>query len=95
MKKFNIWSFVLSIICVVLFYLVSFSGFRINSIFGAHPLHILLYLTLITFVFGLIGFSGVRDWKSIVRSLSTVILTLGLSLVLIVIIFFGSLLTGR
>lgn len=62
MKKINIWSFILSIICILLFFIVSFSGPIDYSLMGTHPLNLVLYITLITFVLGVLGFSGIQDW---------------------------------
>lgn len=92
-KKFNLWSFILSLICLLLFYLTSFSGKIGNSILGIHPLKIVLCITLITLVIGAIGFPGAHDWKSMLRSVTTLIITFGLSAFLTFIIFFGSLLS--
>ncbi|KHF40510.1 hypothetical protein [Halalkalibacter okhensis] len=92
-KKINIWSFILSIICILLFFIVSFSGPIDYSIMGNHPLNLVLYITLITFVLGVLGFSGIQDWKGMARSLTTIILTLGLSVFLTFVVFFGNLLS--
>lgn len=71
-RKINIWSFVFSIICILLFFIYSISGPVDYLIMSTHPLKLLLFFTLINFYFGLIGFSGVKDWKGMVRSISTV-----------------------
>lgn len=92
-KKMNLWSFILSIICILLFFIASFVGPFDYFIMGMHPLNLILYMTWITFVIGVYGFSGIQDWKGLMRSITTVIITLGLSTFLIVIIFFGSLLS--
>ncbi|QAS54841.1 hypothetical protein [Halobacillus litoralis] len=91
-EKINFWSFIFSIICVVLFLTVSFSGWFTNSIFGIHPLTIVLFVTLFTFLFGMLGFSGVRSCKGMARSVSTVVVTLILSAYLGFALLFGSLL---
>ena len=89
MKKINIYSFVFSIICIMLF----FASFIFDSfILDVHPLQLLLYLTIITFFFGLIGFSGVEDWKGMMRSVVTVLLTLGLCGCLAFVLIVGGLL---
>lgn len=90
-EKINFWSFILSIICVVLFLTVSFSGWFTNSILVIHPLTIVLFLTLFTFLFGMFGFSGVRSWKGMARSVSTVVVTLSLSAFVGFALLFGSL----
>ncbi|SFL44672.1 hypothetical protein SAMN04487943_101594 [Gracilibacillus orientalis] len=92
-KKINIWSFILSIICILLFFIISFSGLIDYSLMDTHPLNLVLYITLITFVLGVLGFSGIQDWKGMARSVTTLILTLGLSAFLTFVIFFGDLLS--
>lgn len=91
-KKINLWSFTLSIICILLFLVVTFSGLFDDSILGTHPLHLVLYMTLATCILGLIGVSGIEDWKGMIRSIATVIFTLGLSVFLAIVLLFGSLL---
>ena len=92
-QKINLWSFFLSIICILLFFVVSLSGPINYSIMGTHPLNLVLYITLTTFVLGILGFSGIQDWKGLTRSITTVIITLGLSTFLAIVLFFGSLLS--
>ena len=91
-QNINIWSFMLSIICLSLFFIISLTGPINYSIMGTHPLNFVLYITLITLVLGVLGFSGIRDWKGAIRSIATVIITLGLSAFLIAVVFWGSLL---
>ena len=93
MKKINLLSFFLSIICILLFFIVSFSGPIDYAIMGIHPLNLLLYSTLATFVLGIVGFSGIQNWRGMMRSVTTVIITLGLSAFLAFVLFFGSLLS--
>jgi hypothetical protein len=92
-KVVNKWSFNLSIICLFLFFIVSFLIPTREPIMGTHPLNLILYLTLITLVLGLIGFLGIQDRKGMARSAATIVITLGLSLVLVAVLFFGSLLS--
>lgn len=91
MQKINIWSLVLSIICIVLFFIVSFSGIFNNSIMGTHPLYLVLYITLVTLVLGVIGFGGIQDWRGMARSVTTVTITLVLLVCLAFVLFIGSL----
>ena len=91
-EKINIWSFICSFICVLLFLIVSFSGWFSNSIIGIHPLTIVLFISLVTFLAGVFGFSGIRDWKGMTRSLFTIIISLSLAVFLSGILLFGSLL---
>ena len=92
-QKINLWSFFLSIICILLFFVVSLSGPINYAIMGTHPLNLVLYITLTTFVLGILGFSGIQDWNGLTRSITTVIITLGLSIFLAIVLFFGSLLS--
>lgn len=92
-RKINFWSFILSLICIILFFLASLSSIVNNSILGIHPLKVVLFITLITLVFGGIGFTGIHDWKSMLRSIATLIITIGLAVFLSFVIFFGSLLS--
>jgi hypothetical protein len=91
-EKINFWSFIFSIVCIILFLTVSFSGWFSNSKMGIHPLTIVLFITLFTFLAGVFGLSGVRNWKGMARSVSTIIVTLSLSAFLGCVLLFGSLL---
>ncbi|MFJ7737735.1 hypothetical protein ACIQ2D_15585 [Lysinibacillus sp. NPDC097287] len=92
-KKINIWAFIFSVICIFMFMLDNSWGPIASSIWGMNSLNLLLYFTVIIFFVGLIGFAGVEDWKGMARSITTVILTLGLSTFLTIVIFFGMLLS--
>ncbi|CAM3114093.1 hypothetical protein FITA111629_04415 [Filibacter tadaridae] len=91
----NLGSFILSLICIPVFFIAlfprDFLGVFTNNI-GAYPLKIVLSITVITFFLGLLGLKDVREWKAMARSIFTITLTIGLSAVLIVIIFMGRLL---
>ena len=91
-EKINFWSFILSVFCIFLLYLTQFSARIQNSIFGIHPLKILLCITLINLLLGLMGVAGVQDRKSILRSIATLIITIGLTVLLVYVVFFVSLL---
>jgi len=91
-RKINFWSFILSLLCIFLLYLTTFSVRIGNSIFGIHPLMIVLCITWVSLLLGAIGFTGVQDWKSLMRSIATLIITSGLAVFLTYVVFFGSLL---
>ncbi|MBM7703479.1 hypothetical protein JOC83_002328 [Bacillus iocasae] len=76
--KMNFYSFIASFVCLELFLLVSFTSIfhSIENLLAAHLLTIVLIVTIISFFTGLIGFSGMKDWKSSMRSFTTVLLTL-------------------
>jgi hypothetical protein len=90
-RQLNYWSFILSTIWVLLFFVVSSTGPNKYVFLGTHPHALLLVASLLTLFIGLIGLSGIKDWKSMARSFSTIFLTLGLSAFLAFIIFFGRL----
>lgn len=55
-----------------------------------HPLKLLFYLTLILLLFGIIGFLGIRDWKSAFRSIFTVGFSLVIFFFLTYILYVGN-----
>ena len=84
--KINLWSFIFSFICVALFFIAVSSRETVETLtnlFHTHPLNIVLAISFITFIFGLIGFSASTNWKLLLRSFSTVVITLGLCILVI------------
>jgi len=80
--KINFWSFIFSFVCIALFFIsVSWSQTVVflTELLHIHPLNIVLGMTLMTFLFELIGFSGATNWKLLLRSISTMVITFGLS----------------
>ena len=65
-KAINLWSFVFSLLCVCL-----------NFITFAHPslLSLNFYVAIVVFLVGIIGFFGVHNLKSAMRSVLTIILS--------------------
>ncbi|MFC7747525.1 hypothetical protein [Lentibacillus kimchii] len=90
-EKLNLWTFVSSIICIILFLLVSFSGWFGTSVMGVHPLAPILIITLLTFLFSVFGLSGIKDLKGLARGTSTILLTISLSVLLSYILLIGKL----
>ena len=67
--KINFWSFIFSLVCLLLFFIAVSSSEIINFITNLahiHPLNIILGMSLVTFLFGLIGFSGATNWKLLI-----------------------------
>lgn len=93
-KALNIWSFIASIICILLFYFLASSNKGHFSIIGMNSFLLLLFFTIIIFFLGIAGFSGIRNWMSGLRSIATVVFTLGLSVLLCILLFFGNVLNG-
>lgn len=91
MRKINICSFILSIICILLFFIVSTrpSDYRILD---QSPLTLVLFFTVITLILGVAGLSNVQGWKGMTRSIATIVITLGLLIFFTFKLFFGSLL---
>lgn len=91
-ERINFWSFIFSFICLALLCL----SFLLNTstIAFVHPFEILLFFSMGTFVSGIIGMTGVKNWKSLIMSIVTFIITAFLSLFIIVIVFFGHLYQG-
>ncbi|MCY9025059.1 hypothetical protein MOF32_19285 [Priestia megaterium] len=81
-KAINLWSFVFSLLCVCLAFITF-----------AHPslLSLNFYVAIVVFLVGIIGFFGVHNWKSAVRSVLTIILSAVLIIVTGWIIFVGNL----
>lgn len=90
----NLWSFICSFVCVGFFLLTAFSGpiqaFSNHSL-HVHPFYIVLTMTILTLFFGVWGLSEVRGWKTFIRSAATLFLTLGLSVLIVVILIFANL----
>ena len=87
----NVWSFIVSLFCILLLFIATF---YVNvTIFGIHPLNIILTITIITFVLGLIGLKDVNNWKALARSVVTICLTISFSVLLLYIIIMGNLLS--
>ncbi|MGE7090351.1 hypothetical protein ACQKII_02605 [Lysinibacillus sp. NPDC048646] len=91
-EKINKWSFFSALICILLYFIVPSISGGDHAILGLHPFTIVLCITSVTFFFGLLGFSGVTDRQGMLRSVTTIIITLGLSVFLMFILLVGKLL---
>lgn len=95
-NNINLWSFILSLICVPMFFItISSASFidKFTDTTGTHPLNIVLIITLATFVLSIIGLKDLKGWKTTAISICSVLITLGLSGIIIFILIFGSLLS--
>lgn len=81
-KAINLWSFVFSLLCVCL----TFITFAPPSLLSLN-----FYIAIVIFLVGIIGFFGIHNWKSAVRSVLTIILSAVLIIVTGWIIFVGNL----
>lgn len=92
-KILNTWSFFMVLLSGGLIFVLStniFTSYFIQWV-GIHPLKIIFYFTMIVFFVGIIGFSGVTDWKGAIRSVITVGLAAIIILFLAYIIYVGHL----
>ena len=92
--KLNLFSFILSLICLASFFLVILSRNVSNFIFNLlqlHPLYIVILLCIITLILGLIGFSEATNGMSLLMGILTVMITIILLGVVIYILVLGNL----
>lgn len=92
-KRINTGAFILSVCCVGLFLVLAFVPRKMELVFHLHPLIITLWLAVLTFFFGLIGFSGVTNGKRFVMSIVTVLITFILSALLLFILAVGEIMS--
>jgi len=92
--KMNIFSFLLSFICLaLLIYVITFheSMIFLKNLLGFHPLYAIFSLSFISLLIGLIGFVGTPSFKSKFRSVFTLILSLFLCIFVSVVLLFANL----
>lgn len=87
-------SFIGALLCIPLFLFTIFTPaiFKLFQLTGTHPLSIVLGITLVVFFLALIGLKDVVEWKSMTRSMVSIILTALLMVVIGFIMIVGSLL---
>lgn len=91
-EKLSHLVFILSFICLGLFLLLGFSplyDLYLHKI-GNHPFSFLLLLTILVFLVSIIILKKVQNWQAGFHVLFSIILTLFLSSVLAIIVFFGN-----
>lgn len=91
-EKLSHLVFILSFVCLGLFLLLGFSplyDFYLNKI-GHRPFSLLLLLTVLVFLLSVLVLKKVQNWQSGFHVVFSIILTLFLSSVLAIIVFFGS-----
>jgi len=77
--KLNFYSFILSLICIVLFFLATSSSIIVNftiNLLQVHPLFIVMLLCIVTLILGLIGLSAATSQVLLIRGLLTVIINI-------------------
>ncbi|AND40095.1 MULTISPECIES: hypothetical protein [Cytobacillus] len=92
-EKLSHFVFILSFICLGLFLMLGFSplyDIYLNKI-GHRPFTLLLLLTVLVFFVSVFVLKKVQNWQAGFHVLFSIILTLFLSSVLAIIVFFGGL----
>ena len=94
-KKLNLYSLIMAISCWTLFLLIGFnrtsSGIHSSSNIG-NLLYIVLGLTIVSFILNILGFAGMKNGRSVIRSTVTVLLNFSLLVVLTIVLTIGHLL---
>jgi len=80
-RTINFWSFIFTLLCV---------GFFFIDFYYSALLNINLCVAIILFFVGIIGFFGINNWASALRSILAVVISAGLILVTGFIIFIGN-----
>lgn len=75
--KTNVWSFAVALLWTIFAGIAGFG--HITPVLGVDPWYVVLFGSLITFVFGLYGLAGVTDFTSHVRGMLTAVITAGLA----------------
>ncbi|MEF3351580.1 MULTISPECIES: hypothetical protein [unclassified Paenibacillus] len=81
-EKLNLWSFFLSIICLVS-YLTVYSWAELYRLIGEisdpDAVNIVYVLSLITLILGIIGLTGKKNLKSVSRGIVTILITFSIT----------------
>ncbi len=87
----NFWSFILSLGCILLFFLSgSLKDFFVTYV-HLHPLTLILLLSIVCFYLCVVGMKDVRNVATLLRGIVTMALTLILIVSISFSLFFGNL----
>jgi hypothetical protein len=92
-KHLNFYSFFLCFVGLILFYLTRFTGIFKYIRMGVQPLILIFILSTISFVLGFFGILSIRDWKSYLLGLLSLIISFSLSVLILSILLIGKLLS--
>ncbi len=87
--KVNLWSFIFSVLCIALFIITVASSKMVESVTNLlhiDPLYIVLGMSIVTCLLGFVGFYEATNWRLFLRSILTIIITFGLSALVIFIL---------
>jgi len=89
----NFWSFILSLGCILLFFLSgTLKGF-FDTHLHFHPLLLTLLLSIACFYLSLVGMKDVKNLTTLLRGILTMVITLIVIISISFILFFGTLLS--
>lgn len=84
----NMFSLILAIGCPFLVFLVPQNNV-LSNLTGLHHLEVVLYLTIIILFMGMFSFKEATNWKSMTRSVFTIVITLTMIFYLCFVLFIG------
>lgn len=88
--RLNLYSFLLCIGCTLLFMIAYITNFLHSIQFTViQPLYITLALSIVILYLGVIGLFSVKNWKTGLRSMLTIVISLGISALQLYMIIFN------
>lgn len=94
--KINFYSFIFSLLGIPALFIAAASPIMINFTLNTlqiHPLYIVLAFCIVTLILGFIGLSAATNWKLLLRGFLSIIITILESVIIIAILFLGSILS--
>lgn len=89
----NLWSFILSLGCILLFFLSGSMKDFFDTYLHFHPLLLTLLLSIACFYLSLIGMKNVKNLTTLLRGILTMVITLIVIISISFILLFGTLLS--
>ncbi len=92
-KTLNFFSFICTLLCLLIFLLCSFSPVHkvLENLIRVNPFNILFYLVFATLLVSIIGLTGINNRTSAIRSIFTLAINIVLIVALLFIILIGGL----
>lgn len=87
-KLINLWSFLCMLLCWVAFIIVSITSIRM-----VNPHYIIMAAAALVFVFSIMGLGDVKTWRTITRSISSIVGCLLLLFIEVWVLIIGHLLS--
>lgn len=89
----NLWSFILSLGCILLFFLSGSMKELFDTYLHFHPLLLTLLLSIACFYLSLVGMKNVKNLTTLLRGILTMVITLIVMISISFILLFGTLLS--